>query len=62
MDNQKAQERGEIRRDTRPELLVGFFLSVIESIPLVTTSPNAPPKEVIVNEMISVLLDGLKPQ
>lgn len=57
----QAQEQGEIR-DARPELLAGFFLSVIESIPLVTTSPNAAPKEVIVNEMISVLLDGLKPQ
>jgi hypothetical protein len=57
----QAQERGEIR-DARPELLAGFFLSVIESIPLVTTSPNAAPKEVVVKEMISVLLDGLKPQ
>jgi TetR/AcrR family transcriptional regulator, cholesterol catabolism regulator len=55
----QAQERGEIR-NTRTELLSGFFLSVMESIPYVTTKPGTAPTEVIVNEMISVLLDGLK--
>ncbi|NDJ22238.1 TetR family transcriptional regulator [Nostoc sp. B(2019)] len=57
----QAQERGEIR-DIRPNLLAGFFLSVMESIPYTTTFPGAAPKEVMVNEMIGVLLDGLKPQ
>jgi TetR/AcrR family transcriptional regulator, cholesterol catabolism regulator len=56
-----ASKRGEIR-DIRPELLAGFFLSVIEAIPYATTWEGATPKEVMVNEMISVLLDGLKPQ
>ncbi|MBW4615239.1 MAG: TetR/AcrR family transcriptional regulator [Desmonostoc vinosum HA7617-LM4] len=55
----KAQERGEIRY-TRPELLAGFFLSVMETIPFVTTKPSAVSGEVMANEMISVLLDGLK--
>lgn len=54
-----AQERGEIR-NTRPEILAGLFLSFIESIPYVTTRPGTAPSEVIVNEVISVLLDGLK--
>ncbi|OUL33425.1 TetR family transcriptional regulator [Nostoc sp. T09] len=57
----QAQQRGEIR-EVRPQLLAGFFLSVIESLPLATTLPDAAPREVIVNEMISVLWDGLKPQ
>lgn len=56
----QAQQRGEIR-NVRPQLLAGFFLSVIESLPFVTTLANAAPKEFIVNEMISVLLDGLIP-
>jgi AcrR family transcriptional regulator len=55
----QAQERGEIR-NTRTKILAGFFLSVMESIPYVTTQPGTAPTEVIVNEMISVLLDGLK--
>ncbi|KAB8331352.1 TetR/AcrR family transcriptional regulator [Scytonema tolypothrichoides VB-61278] len=58
----EAQERGEIRDDTRPKLLTGFFLSCIESIPYVTKLPDAAKSEVIVNEIISVLLDGIKPQ
>ena len=55
----QAQERGEIR-DARPEMLTGFFLSVIDSIPYFTTDPGDAPREVIVNEMISMMLDGLK--
>jgi AcrR family transcriptional regulator len=57
----EAQERGEIRDDTRPKLLTGFFLSCIESIPYVTKLPDIASGEVIVNEIISVLLDGIKP-
>ncbi|NMG21085.1 TetR/AcrR family transcriptional regulator [Brasilonema bromeliae] len=56
----KAQQRGEIRH-TRPESLAGFFLSVMESIPFVITGSDAVSGEIIVDEMISVLLDGLKP-
>jgi TetR/AcrR family transcriptional regulator, cholesterol catabolism regulator len=56
-----AKQRGEIR-DTRPEMLAGFFLSVMESIPYAITCKGAAPKEVIASEMITVLLDGLKPQ
>jgi AcrR family transcriptional regulator len=55
----QAQQQGEIR-NVRPQLLAGFFLSVIESLPIATTIPDAASEEVIVNEMISVLLDGLK--
>jgi AcrR family transcriptional regulator len=56
----QAKAQGEIR-DARPELLAGFFLSVMESVPFATSWPGAVSGEVIVNEMISVLLDGLKP-
>jgi TetR/AcrR family transcriptional regulator, cholesterol catabolism regulator len=55
----QAQERGEIK-NTRPQLLAGLFLSVMESIPFVNTRTSAVSGEVIVSEMISVLLDGLK--
>ncbi|EKF00996.1 TetR/AcrR family transcriptional regulator [Tolypothrix sp. PCC 7601] len=54
----QAQQRGEIR-NVRPQLLAGFFLSVIESLPFATTFANAAPKDFIVNQMIAVLLDGL---
>lgn len=57
----QAQERGEIR-DARSQLLAGFFLSVMETIPYVTTDPGDAPGEAIVDEMISILLDGLKLQ
>jgi AcrR family transcriptional regulator len=57
----KAQEQGAIRH-TCPDLLAGLFLSVMESIPLLITKPNVDSGEVIVDEMISVLWDGLKPQ
>ena len=55
----QAQQRGEIR-DVRPRLLAGFFLSVMESLPLASKLVDAVPKEAIVNEMISVLWEGLK--
>lgn len=58
----EAQERGEIRDDARPKLLAGFFLSCIESVPYVTNFPDTASNEVIVNEIISVLLDGIKSQ
>lgn len=58
----EAQERGEMRNDARPKMLAGFFLSCIESVPYVANFPDTAKSEVIVNEIISVLLDGIKPQ
>ncbi len=58
----EAQERGEIRDNARPKMLAGFFLSCIESVPYVSNFPDTAKSEVIVNEIISVLLDGIKPQ
>ncbi|MBW4672051.1 MAG: TetR/AcrR family transcriptional regulator [Cyanomargarita calcarea GSE-NOS-MK-12-04C] len=57
-----ARERKEIR-EARPKVLAGFFLSVMESIPYVANLPGTSPGEVeaIVNEMVDILLDGLKP-
>ncbi|MBF2064029.1 MAG: TetR/AcrR family transcriptional regulator [Calothrix sp. C42_A2020_038] len=57
---EQAQKRGEIRQ-TRPNVLAGFFLSVMESIPLVITGETMAPKQAVVNEMIDVLFNGLKP-
>ncbi|ARV60797.1 TetR family transcriptional regulator [Nostocales cyanobacterium HT-58-2] len=57
----QAQERGEIRDDVRPKLLTGFFLSCIESVPYVRSFPDTASSKAIVNEVISVLLDGIKP-
>jgi TetR/AcrR family transcriptional regulator, cholesterol catabolism regulator len=56
-----AQEKGEIR-NCRSNVLAGFFLSVMESIPLVISGNDIEAKQVIVNEMIDVLLDGLTPK
>jgi TetR/AcrR family transcriptional regulator, cholesterol catabolism regulator len=57
----QAQQRGEIR-NTNSRLLAGFFLSVMESIPFVTNLSNTPQGEAefIVNQMVDVLLDGLR--
>lgn len=56
-----AQQKGEIR-SCRTEVLSGFFLSVMESVPMVISGSGVGAKQVIVDEMISVLLDGLTPK
>lgn len=56
-----AQQKGEIR-SCRANVLAGFFLSVMESIPMVISGSEVEAKQVIVNEMIDVLLDGLTPK
>ncbi len=56
-----AQEQGQIRY-VKPNLLAGFFLSIIEGINYASTLPEASPKDVMASEMVSVLLDGLQPQ
>jgi TetR/AcrR family transcriptional regulator, cholesterol catabolism regulator len=53
-----AQANHQIR-NVQPKLLVGFVLSVLESIPLVQSPESASPEE-MVNEMIAVLLEGIQ--
>lgn len=53
-----AQANHQIR-DVQPKLLVGFVLSVLESIPHVH-SPKSASREEMVKEMISVLLEGIQ--
>lgn len=52
-----AQANHQIR-NVQPKLLVGFVLSVLESIPHVQ-SPKSASREEMVKEMISVLLEGI---
>lgn len=56
---ERAQKKGEIRQ-VRPNVLAGFFLSVMESIPLVVAGKEMAP-ELVVNEMIDVIFNGLEP-
>jgi AcrR family transcriptional regulator len=56
---ERAQQKGEIRQ-ARPNVLAGFFLSVMESIPLVFAGEEMAPKQAVVNEMLDVLFNGLK--
>ncbi|MEC4816970.1 MAG: TetR/AcrR family transcriptional regulator [Scytonema sp. PMC 1069.18] len=53
-----AQAKHQIR-DVQPKLLVGFVLSVLESIPLVH-SPESASREDMVNEIICILLEGIE--
>jgi TetR/AcrR family transcriptional regulator, cholesterol catabolism regulator len=55
-----AQEQGHIR-EVKPNLLAGFFLSIIDGINYASALPEASSREVMVSEMVSVLLDGLQP-
>lgn len=56
-----AQEQSQIR-DVTPENLTGFFLSVMDGIHYASTLPGTSPKDVMACELVSVLLDGLRPR
>jgi len=57
----RARERGQIR-DVKPETLAGFVLSIIDGINYASSLPEAPPKQEMADDMVSVLLDGLQPR
>lgn len=57
----KAQERGEIRT-VHPDLLAGCFLWLMDGLNYGEVRRGAPPREVMVEEIISLLLDGLLPR
>lgn len=56
-----AQERGEIRL-THPDLLAGSFLWLMDGLSYGQTRIGAPPREVMADDLISILMDGLRPR
>jgi AcrR family transcriptional regulator len=56
-----AQERGEIR-PTHPDLLAGSFLWLMDGLSYGQTRLGAPSREVMADDLISVLMDGLRPR
>jgi TetR/AcrR family transcriptional regulator, cholesterol catabolism regulator len=56
-----AQERGEIR-PCHPDLLAGSFLWLMDGLSYGQTRLGAPSREVMADDLISILLDGLRPR
>lgn len=56
-----AQRRGEIRA-MHPDLLVGCFLLLMDGLNYGETRHGAPPRNVMADEVISLMLDGLLPR
>lgn len=54
-----AQSRGEIRQ-ILPDLLAGSFLTLLDGLNHAIRQPGAPPREVMVAEIITILLDGIR--
>lgn len=57
----QAQTRGEIR-SLNPDLLAGCFLSMMNGLNFAQQQPHAPPRQVMVQDIITLLLDGLHPR
>lgn len=53
-----AQARGEIRT-VQPDLLAGFFLTLIDGLNHAVGRPGAPTREAMTAEIVVLLLDGL---
>lgn len=56
-----AEERGEIR-SMHPDMLSGSFLWLMDGLSYGETRMGAPPRETMAEDLISVLLDGLRPR
>lgn len=56
-----AQERGEIRT-LHPDLLAGSFLWLIDGLSYGQNQSGAPPREEMADDLISILMDGLRPR
>lgn len=56
-----AQARGEIR-PVRPDLLAGSFLTLLDGLNHALRQEGAPPRAVLVAEIITILLDGIRLQ
>ncbi|MBX3014427.1 MAG: TetR/AcrR family transcriptional regulator [Caldilineaceae bacterium] len=56
-----AQRRGEIR-SIHPDLLAGSFLTLLDGLNHAVHQEGAPPRRVMVDEIITILLDGIRPR
>ena len=56
-----AEERGEIRA-MHPDLLAGSFLWLMDGLSYGQTRIGAPPRAAMAEDVISMLLDGLRPR
>ena len=56
-----AQGRSEIRA-CHPDLLAGSFLWLMDGLSYGQTRLGAPPRSVMADDLISILLDGLRPR
>lgn len=54
-----ARARGEIR-PVLPDLLAGSFLTLLDSLNHAVRQEGAPPREIMVAEIITILLDGIR--
>jgi AcrR family transcriptional regulator len=46
-------------RDVHPDLLAGFFLTLLDSLEHADGRPGAPPRHDMVEEIVTLMLDGL---
>jgi AcrR family transcriptional regulator len=56
-----AAERGEIR-PMHPDLLAGSFLWLMDGLRYGETRMGAPPREAMAEELVSLLMDGMRPR
>ena len=56
-----AQERGEIR-SAHPDLLAGSFLWLMDGLNYGQTRLGAPPRSIMANDLITILMEGLRPR
>ena len=54
-----GQSRGEIR-PMMPDLLAGSFLTLLDGLNHAVRQQGAPPREVMVAEILTILLDGIR--
>jgi AcrR family transcriptional regulator len=56
-----ATERGLIR-PVNPDMMAGTYLAVLDGVDYSGTRPGTPERRVMLKELISVLIDGLRPR
>jgi len=56
-----AQTRGEIR-EMHPDLLAGSFLWLMDGLSYGETRTGAPPRQIMAEDLVSLLMDGLLPR
>lgn len=56
---QAAQQAGVVR-ETHPDLLAGFFLTLLDSLHHADGRIGAPPRHVMINEIVTMMLDGIQ--